>query len=163
MKLFNREIPKRAVYFALALIAAAGAVTGREKPAVQIIEERAPRAAIAQTVEVDIDLDKLKRGETDGSQNDPFARNSFAPPAPQVADAPPPPPSAPQLPFRYFGKLTQAGKTEVYVMRGDDLISIAAGSKIDNEYRVERITDTAIAFTYLPMKTQQSLELGQVN
>lgn len=163
MKLFNREIPKRAVYVALALAAAASVVAGREKPAVELVEPQTVRAQVATVNDMDIDLEKLKRTESDGSQKDPFARHSFAAPAPQVADAPPPPPSAPQLPFRYFGKLTQAGKTEVYVMRGDELISVAAGSRIDNEYRVDRITETAIAFTYLPMKTRQSLELGQVN
>jgi hypothetical protein len=77
-----------------------------------------------------------------------------------AAPPPPPAPSAPALPFRYFGKLTQDGKTEVYVMRGDELVSIAAGRNIDDEYRVESISDTAIGFTYLPLKAKQSLEFA---
>ena len=68
---------------------------------------------------------------------------------------------APPLPFRYMGKLTQNGKTEVFVLRGDDIISIAPGQKIDADYRVEGITDSAISMTYLPLKTRQALELAQ--
>jgi hypothetical protein len=156
----KRFVLKRAALVVVALAAVVGVVTGREKPAVELIEAKAPRAEPVVAA-VDIDLEKLHRAETGASQNDPFARNSFAPaPAPQQeASAPPPAPSAPALPFRYFGKLTEKGKTEVYVMRGDELISIAAGSQLDNEYRVDSITDSAIGFTYLPLKTQQSMEL----
>jgi len=68
---------------------------------------------------------------------------------------------APPLPFRYMGRLTENGKTEVFVLRGEDIVSIAPGQKIDADYRVERITETAISMTYLPLKTRQSLELAQ--
>jgi hypothetical protein len=156
----KRFVLKRAALVVLALAAVVGVVTGREKPAVELIEAKAPRSepVVANS---DINLDKLHRAETGAPQNDPFARLSFASaPAPQQqASAPPPAPSAPALPFRYFGKLTEKGKTEVYVMRGDELISIAAGSRLDNEYRVDGISDTAIEFTYLPLKTKQSMEL----
>lgn len=154
-------LKKRAVVVVLGLVAVAGIVTGREKPTVEIIEHKAPRIETA-AVEADIDLEKLHRGEASAPVNDPFARRSFAPPQPVAASAAPSAPSAPTvppLPFRYLGRLTQDGKTEVYLMRGDDLISIAAGQKIDAEYRVERISDTSISFTYLPLKTAQSLDL----
>jgi hypothetical protein len=151
---------KRAALVVLALAAVVGVVTGREKPALELIEAKSARPEPVVAA-VDIDLDKLHRAESGAPQKDPFARLSFAPaPVPQQeAAAPPPAPSAPALPFRYFGKLTEKGKTEVYVMRGDELISIAAGSQLDNEYRVDGITDTAIEFTYLPLKTRQSMEL----
>ena len=156
----KRFVLKRAALVVLALAALVGVVTGREKPAVELIEAKSARREPVVATS-DINLDKLHRAETGAPQNDPFARNSFAPApaAQQAASAPPPAPSAPALPFRYFGKLTEKGKTEVYVMRGDELISIAAGSQLDNEYRVDSITDSAIGFTYLPLKTQQSMEL----
>jgi hypothetical protein len=152
-------LKKRAVVVVLGLVAVAGIVAGREKPTVEIIEHKAARIETAAVVEADIDLEKLHRGEASAPANDPFARRSFAPAQPVVASAAPASPTVPPLPFRYFGRLTQDGKTEVYVMRGDDLISIAAGQKIDAEYRVERIGDTSIGFTYLPLKTAQSLDL----
>lgn len=158
MKILKRHILKRAALAVVALIAVASVVTGREKPAIEVIEANAPRSDKA--VHLDIDLEKLHRADAAAPQNDPFARRSFAAaPVQQAAAAP----VAPPLPFRYFGKLTERGATEVFVMRGDDLISIAPGRKIDQEYRVEKITDTSISFTYLPMKMTQSMDLPALN
>jgi len=72
-------------------------------------------------------------------------------------------PSAPPLPFAYAGKLIHDGKTEIFVTRGNEFISIAAGQKIDDAYRVDAIGESSIRFTYLPLKTRQSLELGEEN
>ena len=92
-----------------------------------------------------------------------FAALSFAPPLPprRVVREKAEPPQAPPLPFRYAGKLTQGGKTEVFVVRGEEIISIAAGQNIDAEYRVDELGPERIAFTYLPLKTRQSLELEE--
>jgi len=68
-------------------------------------------------------------------------------------------PAAPALPFRYVGRLVQNGKTEILLMRGTMLHSIAEGDEIDGEYRVERITGASIRFTYLPGQVKQSLDL----
>jgi hypothetical protein len=109
-----------------------------------------------------IDLAKLRRGEADAPQNDPFAPRNFAPARQEAAAAAPQgPKGAPPLPFTYVGWLTQDGKTEVFVARGDELISIAAGQKIDAQYRVDSISDSRIGFTYLPLKTRQSLERAE--
>lgn len=71
-------------------------------------------------------------------------------------------PQAPPLPFRYVGRLVQNGKSEVLVMRGSMLHSIAEGDEIDGEYRVERITGATIHFTYLPGRIKQNLDLTAV-
>lgn len=161
----NRPVPKAAVLAVVTLVAVAGVVTGREKPALEVIETKSPRQEAAPVARVDIDLSKLDRSEVLAPQSDPFARRSFAP-APKQGDATvvaAPAPSAPPLPFRYFGKVIENGKLEVFVMRGDDVLSIAAGQKLDADYRVDRITDTAISFTYLPLKTQQTMDLPEAN
>jgi hypothetical protein len=67
--------------------------------------------------------------------------------------------AVPPLPFRYVGRLAQNGKSEVLVMRGSMLYSVAEGDEIDGEYRVERITGATIHFTYLPGRVKQSLDL----
>jgi len=158
LSLLKRPLARRAALAIVALAAAAGAVTGREKPAIELVETRPARIEAAAAAPLDIDLDKLRsRGEGEALQRDPFARLSFAPP--QQAAAVPAAPAAPPLPFRYFGRLTENGKTEVFVMRGDELISVAPGRKIDAQYRVDSIGEQAIAFTYLPMKLKQSMEL----
>jgi hypothetical protein len=142
-----------------AVILVVGVVAGRERPALELIHERAPQ--VAATSDDGIDLAKLQRGEASLPQVDPFASikgMEKAAPAAQAASKP----SAPPLPFQYFGRLTEKGKTEVFVMRGDELLSIAAGQKL-GDYRVDQVTESRIQFTYLPLKTKQSLDLPAVN
>jgi hypothetical protein len=148
---------QRIAITAAAVILVAGVVAGRERPTLELIETRT--AAAVQT-DGGISLEKLERRENAAPpQADPFARP--AQPEPRAAAARPAraeKPSAPPLPFRYFGKLTENGKTEVYVMRGDELLTVAAGQSI-GEYRVDQVTEASIAFTYLPLKTKQTMEL----
>jgi hypothetical protein len=155
----KQHILKRAALVVITLAAVAGVVAGRERPAREVSEAKPPRAAASQAPEVDIDLDKLRRGEAAALQADPFARRSFAVPT-QVVSVEAAKPAAPPLPFRYIGKLTEGGKTEALVMRGVEPISIAAGQQIDAEYRVDAITDSSIRFTYLPLRAKQSLDLA---
>lgn len=153
----NSIVLKKRVGIAVAiLVLAAGVVAGRERPTLDLVQERAPRAA-AVAADDGIDLDKLRRGEASLPQKDLFAPIGAAKQAPLAAQAPAKP-VAPPLPFRYFGRVTWDGKTEVFVMRGEELISIAAGQKL-GEYRVDQIAESKIGFTYLPLKTKQTLEL----
>jgi hypothetical protein len=145
---------KRAAVIAAAVTVVAGVVAGRERPSMELIQEK-PRVAAADD---GIDLDKLRRPETSLPQSDPFAR-AFGQPAragqaASAADRP----VAPPLPFQYFGRLTENGKTEVFVMRGEELLAIADGQKV-GDYRVDKITAASISFTYLPLKTKQTLDL----
>jgi hypothetical protein len=153
-------LKKRAAITLTALILVVGVVAGRERPALELVQERAPQAAAR--ADDGIDLDKLRRGEASLPQNDPFAgmkgMEKQAAPSPQT----PAKPVAPPLPFQYFGRLTEKGKTEVFVMRGEELLSIAAGQKL-GEYRVEAVSDSSISFTYLPLKMNQTLDLPAVN
>jgi hypothetical protein len=144
---------ERIVVIAGAVLLVAGVVAGRERPSLELIEARAPAAAAVAND--GIDLTRLDRSAGTLPQNDPF--KSFAQPM-QAANAAPAKPVAPPLPFRYFGKLTENGKREVFVMRGDDLLSIQAG-KTYGDYRVDQVADARITFTYLPLKTKQTLDL----
>ena len=155
----RRDIAIRGAAIALCLAALAGVVTGREKPALELPSARPVRQEAAAAPE--IDLAKLQRPAAPAMQSDPFAPRSFAAPARPARAAATEAPGAPPLPFTYVGRLTQGGVTEVFVTRGDELISIAAGSNIDAEYRVDAISESRIAFTYLPLKTKQSLELEE--
>jgi len=161
---FNRRTVRLAGAAALVLATAASMVVGREKAAPEVVQTATRPAATrpGTAPSPEIDLAKLERGTLPAPGNDPFAPKSFAPPPAPVAHAPaaaPQPPSAPPLPFVYAGKVTQDGKTEVYVTRDDNLIAIAPGENIDGEYRVDAVTASSIRFTYLPLKTVQSLEL----
>jgi hypothetical protein len=157
----KRDIPKRpATAIAVALLAAASLVIGRERPALEVVESSSARPRNTAAAP-EIDLDKLRRAAVaDAPQNDPFSPRNFASPAPRArasAAAVSAPKGAPPLPFSYVGWVSQDGKTEVYVLRGEELISIEAGQKIEPDYRVDSITDSSIRFTYLPMNKRQML------
>ena len=153
MKLNLLFLKKRSVVTVAALALAAGMVAGRERPTVELLQERAPQAA-----DDGIDLSKLNRGEASQPQTDLFARRSFAPEKQPQAKAVAEKPTAPPLPFKYFGRLTENGKTDVFVMRGEDLLAVAAGETL-GEYRVDAVSESSISFTYLPLKTKQTLGL----
>lgn len=139
-----------------AAVLVVGVVAGRERPTIEIIPSRA--AAVA--LDDGIDLDKLRRGEASLPQKDPFAQNfgvAKAAAMPTVSAKP----EAPPLPFQYFGRLTENGKTEVFVMRGEELLSVAPGQKL-GDYRVDQVAESRISFTYLPLKMPQTLELPKV-
>jgi hypothetical protein len=94
----------------------------------------------------------------DAPAQDAYAPLSFStglPPAPML--------HSPALPFRYVGRLVQNGRSEVLLMRGGMLHSVAEGDEIDGEYRVERITGATIHFTYLPSTAKQNLDLTAAN
>lgn len=146
---------KNAAIIAAAITVVAGVVAGRERPSLEIIQER-----VKPVADDGIDLARLQRPEPSVPQNDPFARNFGQPKAAQVSKAAPAvqKPVAPPLPFQYFGRLTENGKTEVFVMRGEELLAISPGQTI-GDYRVEQVAEAGISFTYLPLKTKQTLDL----
>ena len=143
---------KNAAIIAAAVTVVAGVVAGRERPAMELVLEK-PRAA----ADDGIDLAKLRRHESSLPQADPFARNFSEPKGVQGGNIVEKP-SAPPLPFRFFGRLTEKGQTDVFVMQGDELIAIKPGQKI-GDYRVDQIADASISFTYLPMKMKQTLDI----
>jgi hypothetical protein len=151
---------------ALALVASV--VVGRERPAGPGAEA-APRAQPRAAAE-ELDLSKLFRSDDEQearSTVDPFARRSFASAAQPEQAAAPARPSAPPLPFRYVGKLIEDGRLQVFLARGEDSYSVSQGprqgQKLDDEYRVDQVTETKIVFTYLPLKTKQTLDIPAVN
>lgn len=86
-----------------------------------------------------------------------------APPAPvwtpPVAVAAPPP-TAPALPFAFIGKLDDAERLRVFLMRDEKIYTVTVGDVIDGTYRVERIGGSEMVLTYLPLKVTQTLSVG---
>ncbi len=138
-----------------AVVLVAGVVAGRERPSIELTQERAAPRAAARAAD-GIDLERLQRGESAAPKADPFARKD---PAPKEAkQAVREKPAAPPLPFQYFGRITENGKTDVFVMRGDELLAVAPGQKL-GEYRVDQVGASSIACAYLPRKARQTLEI----
>jgi len=149
---------KRKLFIALAAAGlVASVVAGRERPAAEIVE---PAARIDARVRVadDLDLSRLERGADEGATTDLFASRSFSPEGAKGASAKSEKPGVPPLPFAYIGKVIEDGKLAVFLSRGADSLSVAAGDTI-GEYRVDSVTDREITFIYLPLKTKQKLPL----
>ena len=143
----------RLAFAVLILALLAGVVVGREKPT-ELLMERA-KAEVA-----DFDISRLERPEAAAPAGDPFARRSFGAPAAAAQQASAPAkPEAPELPFRYMGKVIEDGKLEILLLRGDEHFSVAAGQKIGDEYRLDKVNASSLTFTYLPMKKKQTLEI----
>ena len=131
----------------LALLASV--VAGRERPTVTLLE-RAPAQSL--------DLSKLERPAPGAAPAaDPFAPKNFNP-QPQQQAAAPAKPEAPALPFRYLGKLIEDGKLSVFLANGEESVTARAGERIA-DWRVDKVTENEVQFTYLPLKTKQSLPL----
>ena len=89
---------------------------------------------------------------------EPLARIvSFAPPPPSLAALAPAEPQAPPLPFRYVGAIDDAQGKAVFLLEGAQVRLARPGEEIAGRYRVERITPSAVEFTYLPLKKMQTL------
>ncbi len=158
--LLTRAMTLRAALAVAALALLASVVSGREKP--DLAQESTPaRTAPAAATEAvpELDLARLKRARTDQAIADLFS----APPAPAQAPEPAaaaPRPSAPPLPFQFVARIIEGGDTKIYVMLGEDHYSMKPGLVIDRNYRVEKVTETAVTFTYLPQGTRQVLSLN---
>lgn len=69
----------------------------------------------------------------------------------------PPAPELPPLPFEYLGKISADGKISVFLAWGDENHVVAVGTRIDGQYRVDRIREDAVELTYLPLGIRQTL------
>jgi hypothetical protein len=113
-----------------------------------------------------LDIERFKRLESrkfNAQAGDIFSRKSWVPPP--SPDAKPPPPSAPPLPFKYIGKVTEGDETQVFLSLAERNYIVKPGENIDGQYRVDEVSDHAVTLTYLPLNAKQTLiiaGLGEV-
>jgi hypothetical protein len=82
------------------------------------------------------------------------------PPAP-AAYQPPPAPTAPPLPFAFMGSYrTQGGGAVYYLTAGDRVYDVKVGDTLDNTYSVDGVKSGQLLLTYMPLKIQQSIAVG---
>ena len=83
------------------------------------------------------------------------------PPAPPPPYVPPPPPTAPPLPFAFMGSYkTEDGASTYYLMSGDRVFDVKIGDHVDSTYSVDGVEGGQLLLTYMPLKIQQSLAVG---
>lgn len=127
-----------------------------------------PGAATGQQAQA-LDLGKLRRAPVVDPNGDPFGPRSFRPDSPKgraapsaaaTAASPQPPPQAPPLPFAYIGRLSEDHDTTVFLAMGERNLVLKPGDVIDNMYKLEEVSDSAVVLTYLPLSQRQTLSIG---
>jgi len=148
---------------AVVSVAVVGLLSASEEvPKARVANARTNASGSAARSEV-VRLDLLKRAEQSAAGRDLFA--STTPPPPPAPPPPPPPPppkpTAPPLPFTSMGKLETAGEPTIYYLQeGDKVHTVVVGDTINAQYRVETVSNGVMEFTYLPLKSKQTLNVG---
>lgn len=138
----------------LSLVLLAGVVVGREKPVETLLK---PASAPAESAAIDVS--RLERAQDEvAPAADPFAQRSFGAVERRVKTVAPKA-EAPLLPFRYMGKVVDNGKVEILLLNGAEQYAAAPGDKLGADYRLDKVTGTTLVFTYLPLKTKQTLDI----
>jgi hypothetical protein len=74
----------------------------------------------------------------------------------------PPPPSAPPLPFAFMGSYkSQDGSPTFFLTVGDRVYDVKIGDTLDNTYSVDGVKSGQLLLTYMPLKIQQSMAVGE--
>jgi hypothetical protein len=162
---------------ALTLVAVrwADKLTDMTEASAGAVAEATPRARVTPGAAANgqpapaLDLSKLRRAPVVDPNGDPFGAHSFRPDPPKAktgaalvaAAAPPqPPPQAPPLPFAYIGRLSEDRDTTVFLAMGERNLVLKPGDVIDNIYKLEEVSDSAVVLTYLPLSQRQTLSIG---
>jgi hypothetical protein len=74
-----------------------------------------------------------------------------------------PEPSPPALPFRFLGRIVEAGKAPAFMLLGaaGETLIVRVGDSLGGDYRVEAYQDGKLIFLYLPMNLHQTLAIGE--
>jgi len=150
-----KPVVKKVLAGIAAVSALASVVAGREQPS--FTPAPTPKVDTRLQTREDIDLAKLEARVDEGAKVDAFAPKSFSPVLPPQA-GPTGRREAPALPFRYIGKMVDNGRLAVFLQNGADSYTVTEGERV-GDYRIDKITEAEIRFTYLPMKTKQTLPL----
>jgi len=90
----------------------------------------------------------------------PVKPQAYEPPPPPP---PPPVPTAPPLPFTFLGRYDDSVSLVILLTKGDRVYTVSVGDVIENTYKVEKLTAGVLTFTYLPLKIEQKLRIGEAS
>jgi len=103
-----------------------------------------------------------KREAIGKPRGQPFEARSWASTAsPKAAVAvAPPKPVAPPMPYRVAGQVSHDGVTQVVLARGDRVVTVQEGDRVEDNYRVESIRPDAVTLEYLPLGERQQIPVA---
>lgn len=108
-------------------------------------------------------LDPTQRPAGAEPARDLFAATSWRAQEAPAKALPPPPPSAPPLPFAYLGKMNYDGAVTVFLSHQDRNLAVREGEVIDGSWRVDSIKGALLTLTYLPLDTRETMHIGDPN
>lgn len=113
--------------------------------------------------EMSLNIEKLTRQKVEPPDEDPFVAKLPPPPPPPPPAPPPPPPApvAPALPFTFMGRMVENDRTTLFLTRQNQSYSVKVNDVLEREYRVDKIDNDQVIFTYLPLNIQQTLYIGR--
>ena len=86
------------------------------------------------------------------------SKSWYTPPPPlPVSNLPPPQPVAPSLSFKYIGRMIDGNDVVLCLVKNGQQYTVRVNDILDDNYRVDKITDSQAVLTYLPMNIQQNL------
>ncbi|MNK73169.1 hypothetical protein D3C87_926620 [compost metagenome] len=107
-----------------------------------------------------LDTGKLERTLPEVGDFNPFNAKSWYVPPPAPPPAPPPKPTAPPLPFKYIGKLEEAGGWTIYLSKGEQSFAVKKGETFDAVYRIDDWENGNLVIVYIPLSIKQYLPVG---
>ncbi len=121
--------------------------------------------AAEERVELERMLELQRHGSEDTKVENVFNATSWyvpPPPPPPSQDLAPQQPTAPPLPFAYFGEYRDAasGTRVIFLSSADRVYTVSEGDVIDGTYSVGAINGGQVEITYLPLNIKQSLNTG---
>ena len=130
---------------------------------VQAEKKVGARQAVERHGEMLLNVEKLSRQKLELPRGDPFVAKLPPPPPPAAALPPPPPPvpQAPALPFVFLGRMVENDSTVLFLSRQNQSYSVKLNGILERDYRVDKIDNDQVTFTYLPLNTQQILYIGR--
>lgn len=146
--------------------AASSARTKKSAPGLLQVEQLGQRKFSADADDIFAATSWEPKRPLTGSAQSPFGSGQdgrTAPPPVVTSPPPPPPPAAPPLQFKYVGRLTEGKIIRVFLSMAEKNYIAKVGERIEANYRVDRIKDDVIEFTYLPLGVKQTLLITNNN
>lgn len=89
-----------------------------------------------------------------------FPTQTWRPPPAKIKPAaplPPPPPAPPEFPFSYSGHWLEDGVDRVFLSQGENLVRAKVGDVVAGNWRLDKMEEGSLVFTYLPLDMQKNL------
>lgn len=120
--------------------------------------------SIHQEMPIHLVLEQLHRKKNLENADDLFRRKSWYIAPPPVPAAPPPAPVAPPLPFTFLGKVMKPdGSLTLFLSDKNRVYLVHGGETLAHTYHVDGIEHGKLAFTYLPLKKKQYLNIMEAH